>query len=350
MDQDLIADDPVLTAATAEAVMERAAELSVAGMPLPAGLRAAAEEADSWRLRRALKNVAEQLERGRSLDDVFRAARHRLPPHFAALIQAAQRGGDFGPMVAEWLENRRAARQHWRAVIAALAYPLLTVALAAAAFLVFAFLCVGTFKQMFQEFGLKLPLMTTHFLWLCELVVNFLPVTVGVLAVAAIAMRLFGGRTGWSWLMTNLPLVGTNWHWTGVAEMLRCLSLLVQRRMPLAESLRLTADGISDAYVGQQCRKLAGRVEQGTSLTMAIVHLRTLPLSIVPLVRWGEQHDLLADALRSAAEMIEGRLSVRTDALVQVLPPIIFLLVGGMVGSGVIAVFLPLISLIQGLS
>src|SRR5439155_2797908 len=185
MDQELILDAPDLTAAPAEAVMERAAELSTSGMPLPAGLRAAAAEADSWRLSRALKSVAAQLERGRSLEDIFRAARHRLPPHFAALVSAAQPGGDFGPMVAEWLENRRAARQHWRAVMAALSYPLLTAALATAVFLVFAFLCAGTFGHMFAEFGLKLPYMTTHFLWLCEFVVNFLPVTVGVLVVAA---------------------------------------------------------------------------------------------------------------------------------------------------------------------
>src|SRR4051794_24566346 len=233
MDQELTLDAPDLTAATAEAVMERAAEVTTSGMPLPAGLRAAAAEADSWRLSRALRSVATQLEQGRSLDDIFRASQHRLPPHFAALVSAAQRGGDFGPMVNEWLENRRAARQHWRAVIAALSYPLLTAALAAIAFLIFAFLCVGTFKQMYEEFGLKLPYITSHFLWLCELVVNYLPVTAGVLILAAIGMRLFGGRVGWSWLMTNLPLVGINWHWTGVSEMLRCLSLLVERRVPL---------------------------------------------------------------------------------------------------------------------
>ena len=69
-----------------------------------------------------------------------------------------------------------------------------------------------------------------------------------------------------------------------------------------------------------------------------------------PLVRWGEQHDLLSESLRSAAEMLEGRLAQRTDMLVLILPPIIFLMIGMMIGSGVVALFLPLISLIQGLS
>jgi type II secretory pathway component PulF len=151
-----------------------------------------------------------------------------------------------------------------------------------------------------------------------------------IVVVAAVA-RLLGGRAGWSWLIGNLPLIGRAWHWTGVAEMFRCLSLLIEHRVPLPEALRLTAGGISDAYVAQQCRLLAGRVEQGTSLTMSLVNLRTLPLSIVPLVRWGEQSDSLAPPC-SAAEMI-GRLEMRGRLLIQIIPPIVFVLVGGTVAS-----------------
>jgi type II secretory pathway component PulF len=136
----------------------------------------------------------------------------------------------------------------------------------------------------------------------------------------------------------------------GVAEMLRGLSVLIHDRVPLPEALRLTAGGISDSYVASQCQKLATRVERGSSLTMSLVHLRTLPLSIVPLVRWGEQHDALAEALRSAAEMIENRLRVWNTLLAQVVTPLVFVLVAICVASTFVALFLPLISLIQGLS
>ena len=126
------------------------------------------------------------------------------------------------------------------------------------------------------------------------------------------------------------------------------MSLLVEQHVPLPEALRLTADGITDGYVGSQCRRLAALVEQGTSLTMSLIELRTLPVSIVPLVHWGEQHGLLADGLRSAAEMIEGRLDLRSDMLVQIVPPVTLILVGWMAISMTLALFLPLISLIQG--
>jgi type II secretory pathway component PulF len=341
---------PVLTAATAEAVVERVAAVSSSGMPLPAGLRAAAEEADSQRLADALRGVAAELERGRSLDDLLGAGTSRLPPHLAGLIRAGQSAGEFGSLLAAWLENRRAARQHWRAVMAALAYPALTIVMALAVFMLFSISVVGTFHQMYDDFGLKIPYITKHFLWICDVGRHVVPACLVVVGLTAIGVRLFGGRAGWSLMLTSLPILGRNWHWTGVAEMLRCLSLLVERRVQLPEALRLTADGIGDEYVASQCRLLAGRVEQGTSLTMSLVGLRTLPLSIVPLVRWGEDRDLLAESLRSAAEMLEGRLAVRTDALVQILPPMIFLAVAVMVGSGVFAIFLPLVSLMQGLS
>jgi len=341
--------DFVLTTATAEAVLERAGHISASGMPLASGLRAAALETESFTLRRALRWIADQLDRGRSLEDCLAKSR-RLPPHLAGLIIAARRTGAFGPMLAQWLENRRAARQQWRAVAAVLSYPVLAMTLATAIFLFFALMVVPTFKRMFDEFGLRLPAHTTMILWISEAGSIMLASVLVVGAAATVALRLIGGRTGWSLVITSLPIIGLPWHWTGVTEMLRGLGLLVENQVPLPEALDLTAAGIGDAYVGDQCRRLARRVEKGTSLTMALVHLRTLPLSIVPLVHWGERHGELAEALRSAAEMIEGRLTLRTDMLIQVIPPILFVFVGAMALSMVSGLFLPLISLIQGLS
>jgi general secretion pathway protein F len=349
VDEETPETTPVLSAAAAEAVVQRAAGIAAAGMPLAAGLRAAAAEAESWRLSRAFRSLAAQLDRGQSLEECLTGSR-RLPPHLAGVVRAAQRSGQFGPLLAEWLENRRSARQHWRSVLAALAYPALSVGLALAVFVLFSALVVGAFKQMYEEFGLKLPAATVAVIAFSEVGLRVLPVCVGVGTLAAVGVRLLGGRAGWSWLVTNLPLIGPPWHWTGTAEMLRSLSLLVEHRLPLGEALRLTADGITDGYVASQCRTLARGVEQGRPFAMTLIDLRTLPLSIVPLVRWGEQHDALSDSLRAAAEMIEGRLKLRTAVLVQVIPPFVFVVVGMMIVAGISAMFLPLISLIRGLS
>jgi type II secretory pathway component PulF len=350
MDKPDPASVPALSATDAEAVLDRAAHIAAAGMPLAAGLRISAAECDSWRLARGLRSIAAELERGRSLDDCLKTATRRLPPHLVGLVEAAQRTGAIAPMLVEWLENRRAAREQWRDIVAALAYPLFAVLLGTGVYVLFATVVVRPFEQMFVEFGLKLPQMTVQFLRSCKVAVPLVSFFTAAVVATGLAARLFGGPAGWSWLITNLPLIGSAWHWTGVAEMLRCLGLLVEHRVPLPEALRLTAGGITDAYIAGQCRHLANRIEQGTSLTMSLIALRSLPLSIVPLVHWGESQDTLAASLRTAAEMIEGRLGMRANLLVQVIPSIIFVAVGGAVVSGAISLFLPLISLIQGLS
>jgi len=321
-----------MSAGAAEAVVERAAHVAAAGMPLAAGLRAAANEADSRQVARALLGVAAELERGRTLDDCLAQSR-RVPPHLAGLIRAARRTVAVGPMLAEWIENRRAARQHWRGVMATLAYPAISLALFGVVFILFAIFVVPPFRQMVEEFGIALPFNTRAIFWLSGTGAGVFATVVGMTIVALAGLRLFGGRAAWSWLMTNLPLVGPTWHWTGVAELLRCLSLLVQHHVPLPEALKLAADGIADGYVADQCRRLATRVEGGASLTMSLIELRTLPLSIVPLVHWGERYDALAEALRSAAEMLEGRLRLKTAMLAQIVPPIIFVFVGVMACS-----------------
>jgi type II secretory pathway component PulF len=341
--------EPRLAADTAEALIERVAQLGLTGAPLAAGLRAAAAETDSWRLATALRHVASEIEQGRHLADVVADSTRRLPPHLAGLIRAAERTGNLGVVLAEWLENRRAAREHWRRVVAALTYPAITLALAIVIYLLVAIAVVNPFKTIVEEFGLIVPVNLNVIHWISTSGLQLIGAGLVTLTVALIALRLVGGPSAWSAMMAQLPLVGNSWHWTGVAEMLRSLALLLGHKLPLPESLRLTAGGIRDAYVGTLCRDLARRIEQGTPLFMAIVHQRSLPLSIVPLIRWGEENDVLPEALQSAAEMLEGRLRIRSTVVVQVLPPLIFIIVGVIVLSLVFVIFSTMINLMQGL-
>jgi type II secretory pathway component PulF len=349
-DQETMTDAPTLSTATAEAIAQRAAHITAAGMPLAAGLRAAAKEADSWRLARWLNRIATELEAGKSLSDCLAASNGQWPQPLSGLVHAAEEVGEVGPMLGQWIENRMSARRHWRGVLAALAYPALTIILFCLVFAEFNTLVIGPFKELIEDLGLKLPVNVRVIFWVGAVGVYVLAYVGAAIAIGLIVFRWLGGRAAWSWFMTNLPLVGIAWHWSGVVEMLRCLGLLVEYRIPLPKALRLAAGGIADAYVARQCQLLATRVEQGSSLTMAIVGLRTLPLSIAPLVRWGEQQDCLGDALRWAAEMLEGRLRLRAGMLVQVIPPVVFVLIGVMAISLVGVIAGTLLPLIRGLT
>jgi type II secretory pathway component PulF len=349
MTEGLAQTEVALSAPVAQEAVAAAAHVASSGLPLAAGLRASALESDSRSVRRALLSLAAELERGSTLEQCLAKCRG-LPREFRGAVAAANRSGAYSPLLVQWLADRRAAKARWRSFIATFSYPALALALAIAVFLFFAVFVVPVFRRMYEEFGLKLPAFTLMTLGAAEAGSRILFAMVTVTAVSAVALRVVGGAVGWSLILTSMPIIGLPWHWSSVAEALRMLGLLVEHRVPLPEALRLTAGALSDAYVARQLRILSDRVEQGTSLTMSLVRLRTLPLSIVPLVRWGERHGELAEGLRAAAQMIEGRMNVRTDVLLQVIPPVLLIFVGAMALSMTVGLFLPLISLIQGLS
>ena len=341
---------PKLTSQEAESLVRSVAQLAGADLPLAAGLRAAAEEAASPRMRRALRHMAAAIENGSSLDQAMAACGPKVPAYLSGFLRAAEKTGKLGVVLTEWVENQWAARNRWREVVAALAYPFVALALT---FLLFLFLTLAVapvFKAMLTDFGLKLPLPTKVYFWISDV---GLPLTVSGLVVVAfgVAMvRLVGGRRAYSQLMGALPMIGKLWYWSGSAEGLRALGLLVENHLPLPQALTLAADGVSDAYTGQSCRELGKRTEAGQPLWEALLRTRYLPMSVIPVIRQGEQQGTLGPSLRTAAKMLEDRIRNRSALVIQVLPPLVFIVVALLIGMLFTAMYLPMIGLIQGLS
>jgi type II secretory pathway component PulF len=126
--------------------------------------------------------------------------------------------------------------------------------------------------------------------------------------------------------------------------------VLVKYKIQLPEALQLAADGVSDAHVRQLSVWLAEGTANGQTLSDLLTQRPRLPTSLIPLLRWGEKSGLLAEAFRAGREMFEMRVRVRSLLLQSILPPMLLIALGCTVGFFLIALFMPLIGLIQGLS
>jgi type II secretory pathway component PulF len=339
-----------LSAREAESLVLSVAQLAGAHLPLAEGLRAAAGEAASRRMSAALRRLAAAIESGRSLDQALRECGPRVPPFLAGFLKAAERTGKLGAVLTEWVENQWAVRARWREVTAALAYPAIALAMTLVVFLFLAVTVTQPFQEMMRELGLKLPLPTLVFFWLANVAVPVTITSLVTLVVGLVVLRFLGGRAALSQLMAALPITGKLWYWSGAAEGLRGVGLLVENRIPLPEALELAADGIADAQIGQACRQLGIRVAEGESLWEALLRTRSFPMAIIPIIRQGEQQGTLDGSLRTAAMLLEERVHNRSTLVIQILPPLIFLLVAFMIGMIVTALFLPMVGLVRGLA
>jgi len=342
--------DRLLNSNEAARLGQRVALVAASGLPLAAGLRAAARESGAGRVAAALNSLAVEVERGASLEDALSAAATRLPAHVRGLLVAAGRSGDLGGTLVELVEYQQVGRELMRSLWASLAYPLVIVGLAIAVFVLIMALVTGSFYQMFCDFGLTLPSTTALLMWLYR---EGGWVLLGLFLAAALVAAAIGLTTTKATrrrLCKAIPLVGPLWRWAGWAEWAGLMSVLVRRQVPLAEALRLAADGLRDADMGQMSLQLAEGVGQGQSLSQLAAVSRRLPSSLVPLLHWGERAGVLSEALAAGRAMFESRLKTRTWLLQSILPPIVFIIVGSWFLFVVGALFMPLVSMVQGLS
>jgi type II secretory pathway component PulF len=227
---------------------------------------------------------------------------------------------------------------------------LLVFCLAASVLLFLLVLVTGFYRGVFEDFELHLPLATRLLFWWRDF--GFL-VIVGGLGVAVLVVvwaRWRRGRVGYVRLMATLPFFGPLWSWSGFAEWCSLLSVLVKNRIPLPEALRLAAEGVANAEVGQLSLWLAEGLERGEPLSRLVSTNRRFPASAAPLLRWGEERGMLVEALATVRDMLEARVRVRAQLLQSILPPILFLSIGCCALFVVFGLFAPLTSLITGLS
>lgn len=328
----------------------RVAELTKAGLPLGAGLRALADELPGRRLPRVLHNMANRLDAGDDLMGVLELQGRSLPGHLRGLMLAGVRSGQLAEVLEEYVDLQHGQSELRRRVWIALAYPFILL-LFMTALTAFASVCVvGAFAKIFMDFGTRLPAMTVLIINGSRPMMWFFVGLVGLSVMVPLLLWL-APATGWVWpVLYRLPMVGPLLRWSHLAQFARLMGLLLEQEVSLPDALRVTAAGLRNANLARGCCRVADDAEKGRPLDESLAARRQFPASLIPMIQWGQRAPALPDAFRAAAEMFEGRVRSQGTLLETMLLPIVFLAVLIFVGFFVIAMFMPLISVVMVLS
>ncbi len=315
-------------------------DLSAAGLPLAAGLRATAAELSPGRLRTALERIAANLDRGQSLEQALAAEGPSLPSYMRALIAAGVRTGRLGATLQEFLHFRQTIDDLRRSVWRAIAYPAFLVGMVGVLYWLFFayFMPFVTFKVN-EWFGAEPPkdeaaqaakAFSDH-------QVAVAGVLFGIIALFGI-WAFFAGPLRRARFLHAIPMFGPLWRFSGVAEFAELLRILIACEVPLPEAIRLTADAMRNAAVGAAGQTLAERVASGKPLAESLAGLPPFPAWMPPIVAWGERSNSLGEALAATVDSCTQRLQSQAGWLKRVIPPAACLLVLVLVGR-VIAQF-----------
>jgi len=327
-------------------------QLAAAGLPLVGGLEALAAELPRGRHRRGLEQINRRLRAGESLD----AALDQMGS--AADLVAILRAGRHADNTLELIEMYVAqvgVRSRVRSrVVLGMIYPVSMILIVVTVVLALLIFVVPGFEPIYQDFGVELPVLTWVVMEVSRLVVDHWKMGLALATTAALLVVWLEHRSRTSYrlrmMVWHIPWLGSLVRWSAISRFSRLLSILIKRSIPLPSALRFAGDATHDVCLIQHVGRLAARVEQGEGFTGGVAGLRDFPASLLELLNTGADKVSFSESLEGIADIFEARVYSLATLSSHILEPVLYVLLGGMVGLVTIALFVPLVRLLSALS
>ena len=321
-----------------------------AGVPLLQAFDIVARGHNNPAVSRLLWDVRAQVETGSSLSQSLR----RYPAHFDALFCNLIAAGEQAGILDEVLSRLATYKEKTLAIKgkirAALFYP---AAILIVAFIVTAAIMiwvVPAFKNVFESFGAELPLPTQAVIWLSDRFVQYWYLIIGSISLGSMMFvrtwkRSAAMQARTDRLMLRLPLLGEIVRKAIIARWTRTLSTMFSAGVPLVESLESVGGASGNVVYVEATRRISTSVKSGTSLTMAMQNTQIFPPMVTQMVAIGEESGALDQMLHKVAEFYEDEVDVAVASLSSLMEPIIMVILGGLIGGLVVAMYLPIFKL-----
>ncbi len=322
-----------------------------AGLPLVQCLEILSSQEPNKIFAVVLRDIKSTVEQGSTFSDALRRHPKIFDALFTNLVQAGEVGGILDTILnrlAQYIEKRqKLARQ----VRGALVYPTAVIMIMIVVMTVLLTWVIPAFENMFAEFGAKdaLPALTKAVIAVSRNFVTFLPILVLIGAGAAFALvtiyRRPRGRRFFHGLMLKTPVVGNVLQKIAVARFTRTLGTLLGSGVPILDALEIVAKASGNMVVEEGIMYARLKISEGKNMAEPLSELKVFPGMVVQMVAVGEQTGALDTMLNKIADFYEDEVDVAVAALTSLIEPILMVVIGSMVGTVLIAMYMPIFSL-----
>ena len=293
------------------------------------------------------------MERGETLADAMRKSPKIFPTLLVNMMEAGEVTGSldkaFGRMALQFEKTAKLKALMKKAMI----YPVMLLLVATAVLIIMSVVVVPQFAKMFTEMGSELPWITKfvmrisdiiRFRWyLIALIILFF--VVGVRAVHTLEEgKLFFGK-----LKLKIPILGRLHVKSASANFARTLSTLIGSGISVTQALDITSRSMTNVLFQRALEKTKEEAERGVSLSTPIATSGLFPPMVSQMLRIGEETGNIEGMLDKVAEYYEDEVEIATQSLSASLEPIIIIVMAVIIGVIVMAIYMPMVSMYQGL-
>lgn len=318
-----------------------------AGLPLVQCLEILAKQEPDKGFQKILYNVKEQVEGGSTFADALRSHPQVFDTLFCSLVAAGEMGGVLDVILnrlASYIErNVKLARQ----VKGAMTYPIGIFVVAIGVVIALLKWVIPTFESMFSNFGAEneLPGLTQAVVnashWFQA---NFIYVVLGIIGAVwgfRVFLRSERGREIFDAFILKVPLFGPLLRKVAVAKFTRTLGTMIASGVPLLDGLDIVSKASGNKVVEKGIMFVRHKISEGSNIADPLAEIGVFPSMVVQMIAVGESTGAMDTMLQKIADFYEEEVEVTVGALTKLLEPLMMVIIGGIVGTILIAMYLP---------
>ena len=322
------------------------------GVTLVEALRSLRLQAESQSFRQILSSLATQVEGGTYFSDALSSFPKEFSPLFINMVKSGEASGRLPDNLSYLAKHLEREYRLWERIKGVMIYPLFVVFVFFLVLILIVFLVLPSLSQAMSEMGVKLPAITRfsfatgaflQYWWWAILLA-----TVALTGFAIYYFRTEEGRAVFDRLILRTPMLGSLFRKFYLARFTENLSTLVASGLPINQSLEITSGVIGNRTYKKLILEINDRVRKGESVSSSVEHYQSqIPLLVAQMIRVGEKTGRLDKSLANVANFYKEEVQREINNVVSIIQPTLTLILGGLVGLLVVAVFLPIY---QGIS
>ena len=328
------------------------ATLNNAGVALVRALSILEEQAENPALQEVISSLQAQVREGKALSQAMEEHSNVFPRLYIAMVSAGEISGTLDTVLERIATTYERELELRGKIKSALTYPVIVLVMAivlTAAMLIF---IVPTFEAMFDTLGGELPMLTQVLVAASDLLSSwwgllFVAVPIALWQIYSRIKDREGVRDAIDKFKLQLPVFGELFRLVAISRMSRNMGTLARAGVPIVKSLEITRQTVNNELIGKALDDVSSGVREGQQMSPIMASHSIIPPMVAQMVAVGEETGQLDDMMFRIADFYDERVAATTEQLTASLEPVMIGVLGGIVGTMVIALYLPVFQVFE---
>jgi len=322
-----------------------------AGLPVVRSFEILLERQRSATLRRVLADIKDRINSGASLSEAFAEQGDLFPRLYATSLKAGEKSGEIESVLRRFLKYQKTVIALSRKVLSTLVYPAILIVLSTVLIAILMTFVIPRFEEFFADFGADLPLLTVVVVGIATFLrANIVVIVGGLTALFFFLSRWLKTSSGREWrdrVLLRVPFVGGILQRFAITQFTRSLATLLGGGTPLVPSLENAAAAIGNRHVSRRVAEVVPKVREGGELWAALEGTGIFTNLTIEMIKVGETSGALEEMLSSVSEFYDEEIDVRLARVISFVEPAILVLMGMVIVTILLSVYLPIFSIMS---